>query len=349
MNVATDRSIIQKGKECTIFDRSILERVTVGDIHRLNEKYAFVFPEVLLMECAKAENPKVMENIEKIEDFLIISIRSERLTLSDLVPCPPHEIMKKDLGVSIVRELEEDPNLVYFIPYDKEERMDLINWAKNGSAEEYYGYFEEFEGMFAKRQVRRSKADVVQEIRLHGIRKGYGYLPKDDIEKRTRVLHKAYRKKHGFNPSYGDQLQDVIGLVKTSLEQTSIIESIENLSAAYGFDPSWAIKRIEMRPNYPHPDDYAKYSYYFYFLTMCYGFCGFMMGKKYLRDWQYLFYLPFCRVFSADKKFFKNLREAMEIIGTDENLGINISQRIHIWGEEKMRPPITRGSQHLKQ
>ena len=349
MNVATDWSIIHKGKECSIFDRSILERVTVGDIHRLNEKYAFVFPDVLLMECAQAENPKVMENIAKIEDFLIISIHAKRITLFDLVPCSPHQIMKKDLGVSILRTPTEDSNLVYFIPYDKEERMDLINWAKNGSAEEYYEYFEEFEEMFEKRYVRRSAADVVEEIRLQGIREGYRYLPKDEIEKRTKGLHKAYRKKYGFNPSYGNELQDVIGLVKISLGQTSIIEIIESLSAVYGFDPLWAKKQIELRPSYPHPDDYAKYSYYFYFVTMCSGFCGLMMGKKYLRDWQYMFYLPFCSVFSADKKFFKNLRDAMKIIGTDENLGINISDRIHIWGEDNMRIPITRGLQQPKQ
>lgn len=348
MNVATDWSIIHKRKECSIFDRSVLERVTVGDIHRLNEKYAFVFPDVLLMECAKAENPKVMENIEKIEDFLIISIHAERITLSDLVPCSPHQIMKKDLGVSILRTLTEDSNLVYFIPYDKEERTDLINWAKNGSAEEYYGYFEEFEEMFDKRHIRRSAADVVEEIRLQGIRKGYGYLPKDEIEKRTTKLHKTYRKKHGFNPSYGNQLQDVIGLVKMSLEQTSIIEIIENLSAVYEFNPSWAKKQIELRPNYPHPDDYGKYSYYFHFITMCLGFCSLLMGKKYLRDWQYMFYLPFCSVISADKKFFKNLRDAMKIIETDKNLGINISDRIHIWGEDNVRIPITRYPQQPK-
>ena len=116
INVATDWSIIHEGKECSIFDRSVLERVTVGDIHRLNEKYAFVFPEVLLMECAKAENPKVIENIKRIEKFLIVSIHNELIIPADFVPCPPHEIMKKDLGVSTLRKPEEDSNLAYLIP-----------------------------------------------------------------------------------------------------------------------------------------------------------------------------------------------------------------------------------------
>ena len=332
MNVATDSSIIREGKECAIFDRSVIERVRIEDIHRLSKKYAFVFPEVLLMECAKAENPKVMENIERIENFLIISIHNQPVIPSDLVPCPPHEIMKKDLGVSMLREPEEDSNLVYFIPYAKDERMELINWAKNKSAEQYYEYFEEFEQMFPVENPRKLE-DVVEEIRLHGVTEGKKYIPKDEIEKRTREWHKAYRKKYGFNPSYGNQLEDVIGLVKMSLEKTSILKIIENLSAAYGFDPLWGKKQIEVRPNWPYPDDYAKYSYYFYFVTMCFGFCSFMMEKSYLRDWQYMYYLPFCSIISADKRFFKNLRKAMKIVGTDENLGINISDRIHIWGE----------------
>lgn len=62
-NAATDWSIIHEGKEFVIFDRSITERIRGEDIDRLNKKYAFVFPEVLLMECAKAENLKVIENI----------------------------------------------------------------------------------------------------------------------------------------------------------------------------------------------------------------------------------------------------------------------------------------------
>ena len=36
----------------------------------------------------------------------------------------------------------------YNVSYNKEERMELINWAKNRSAEQYYEYFEEFEQMF---------------------------------------------------------------------------------------------------------------------------------------------------------------------------------------------------------
>ncbi len=119
INVATDWSIIREGKECSIFDRSVLERVTVGDIYKLNEKYAFVFPEILLMECANAENPKVIQNIKKIDIFLITSIHNEPLIPSDLIPCPPPEIMKKDLGVSTFRNPEEDSNLVYFRPYNK--------------------------------------------------------------------------------------------------------------------------------------------------------------------------------------------------------------------------------------
>ena len=58
------------------------------------------------------------------------------------------------------------------------------------------------------------------------------------------------------------------------------------------------------------------------------------MEKHYLRDWQYLFYLPFCHFITSDERFFKNLKEAMKIIQTDDNVGINISDRIHIWGEK---------------
>ena len=330
---ATDWSIIREGKECAIFDRSTLQQVGPKTIHRLNKKYAFVFPEVLLMECAKAEDTRIVENIKMMEKFLIVSIRRELIMDSDLVPCSPHDIMKKDLGVSIVRGLEEDPNPVYFIPYDKDARIDLINWAKRGSADEFYKYYEDFAKMF-KGKTPQTKNGVVEGIHLRGVMGGYKPVPKDKIEEYVENCAKAYREKYGFNPLYGDQLVDVVGYAKMLLKRTSIIEIINDLSEVFEFDPSWAIKRIEMRPNHPHPDDFAKYSYYFYFITMCYTLCGFIMNKQHLRDWQYLFYLPFCHFFTSDKRFFSKLREAMKVIKTDDNVGINISDRIHIWGEK---------------
>ena len=329
IHAATDWSIIREGKECAIFDRSTLEQVTSGDIHRFNEKYAFVFPEILLMECANAKNPKVVENIKRMERFLIISTRDEPIIPADLVPSPPHEIMKKDLGVSIFRRPQEDFNLVYFIPYDREARMDLMDWAKNSSAEEYYRYYDDFDQMF-NMHPRKLKNDIVEEIRLRGCRRGYGDAPKVEIEKHI----KEWCKRHGFNSFYGNQLRDVIGMAKMILERISIMDVIGDLSKIYRFESSWAKKRIDMRPNWPDPDDHAKYSYYFYFTTLCSAFCGFMMEKKYLRDWQYIYHLPFCRFITSDKKFFKNLRKAMKAIGTDRCLGINISDRIRIWGED---------------
>ena len=329
---ATDWSIIREGKKCAIFDRSTLQQVGPEAIRRLNEKYAFVFPEVLLMECAKAEDTRVVENIKMMEKFLIVSIRSELIMDSDLVPCPPHDIMKKDLGVSTLRRSEEDSNLVYFIPYDKNERMELINWAKKGSADDYYKYFDDFDQMFEKDYPKTLK-DVVEDIHLHGVRGGHKLASKDKIEKHVIKHSKTLRKKYGFNPLYGNQLVDVLGTAKMILEKTSIMEIVENLSKVFEFDPSWAARRLKMRPNWPDPDDFGKYSYYFYYITMCYVFCGFIMEKHYLRDWQYLFYLPFCHFITSDKRFFKNLKEAMKIIQTDDNVGINISDRIHIWGE----------------
>ena len=324
MHAATDWSIIREGKEGAIFDRSTLQRVTAEDIDRFNEKYAFVFPEVLLMECANTD--EAVEKIKRIETFLIISTRKELITLSDLVPCTPHEIMKKDLGVSMLRKPEEDSNLVYFIPYDEEERMDLIDWARNGSAEEYYKWYNDFDQMFEGRH-RRLREDIVEEIRSRGRRRGHREVSEVEIVRHIR----EWCRNLGFNPLYGNQLCDVIGMAKMILEMTPITKIIRDLSKIFRFDPSWAETRIEMRPNWPAPDDYAKYSYYFYFVTMCSVFCGLMMEKKYLRDWQYVCHLPFCSFITSDKRFFKNLREAMRSMGTDRKLGTGLTQIEQIW------------------
>ena len=330
MHAATDWSVIREGKEGAIFDRSTLQRVTVGNIDRFNKKYAFVFPEVLLMECANTD--EVVEKIKRIETFLIISTRKELITLSDLVPCPPHEIMKKDLGISMLRIPEEDSNLVYFIPYDEEGRMDLIEWARNGSSEEYYREYDDFDQMFEDRHLIGLRENIVEDIRSYVRRRARREVPEVEIQRHIR----AWSRKLGFNPLYGNQLRDVIGMAKMILERTPIMTIIKDLSRVYRFNPSWAETRMEMRPNWPAPDDYAKYSYYFYFISMCSVLSGFMMEKKYLRDWQYLYHLPFCSFITSDKKFFKNLREAMKVIGTDINLGINISDRIRIWGEDNI-------------
>ena len=74
------------------------------------------FQKFSLWNAQRPENPKVIENIKRIEKFLIVSIHNELIIPADFVPCPPHEIMKKDLGVSTLRKPEEDSNLAYLIP-----------------------------------------------------------------------------------------------------------------------------------------------------------------------------------------------------------------------------------------
>ena len=332
---ASDWSIVNTGKTCAIFDHCVLRKATAKQIEHLNKKYAFVFPLVLLMECAKKQLPYVYKNIENIEHFLIISTHKTQTMIEDLIPCDPSEIMKKDLGVSLFRTPEEDSNLVYLIPYDKKARMDLLHWAENKPAEDYYNTFNHIEQRFQIKCVRRPQ-DIVESVCLYGLRRGERYIQRDNIEIHVARWVKAFKKRYGFNPFYGNDLKDVMGLVKMVLGNTSILKVIDDLSKTYQFDPSWPKKQIASRPYYPHPDDYAKYTYYFYFISMCITFCGYTMPKSYLRDWEYAYYLPFCPIISADKRFFKNLKQAMKSIGTDTRVGITISDRIHIWGEDNI-------------
>ena len=334
INAATDWSIIRTRKQPAIFDRCIFEQATREDMQKLNQKYAFVFPRVLLMECAKAENPKVIKNIERIEHFLLVSIYDHHISAADAIPCHTSEIMKKDLVISLLRQPEEDEHLVYFTPCDKQSLLSMISWAKIEAADEYYKDFSDFAQMFVGRKHTIRLEGLVENTQNYGWRHGKRYIPKDNIEKYWQAEIKAFKSEYGFNPFYGNHLKDVIGLAKISLEKTPMINIIENLSKVYRFDPSWPKKQIDSRPNYPHPDDYAKYSNYFYFILMCSVFGGFQMEKTYLRDWEYVYYLPFCQVMSADKRFFKNLRLAMRSVETDRILGIAIPDRIRIWKED---------------
>ena len=59
----------RRKKQYAIIDRCVLQQATPEDMNRLNQKYAFVFPIVLLMECAMSNNRRIIENIERIEDF----------------------------------------------------------------------------------------------------------------------------------------------------------------------------------------------------------------------------------------------------------------------------------------
>ena len=334
INAATDWKIIKKGKQYAILDRCVLQQATPEDMNRLNQKYAFVFPIVLLMECAMSNNRRIIENIERIEDFLIISTYNAQIQLDDLIPCRPEEIMKKDLGVSLLRQPEDDTYLVYFRPYDVNERMDLLTWARNGAAQNYYRHFDNIEQHFKQNKLTLRIGNIVERTIDYGFLHGHRYIPKNQIEVEVVNWIKRFKKTHGYNPFYGKNLKDILGLAKMSLLKTSIIDIIRDLAIAFRFNTSWPLKRIALRPKYPHPDDYAKYTYYFYFISMCMTYCGFLMEKAYTRDWEYLYYLPFCPIISGDKRFFKNLKIAMKEMETDWNLGITISDRIHIWKED---------------
>ena len=336
INVATDWRIIEKGKQYAIIDRCVLQKATPQEISQLNQKYAFVVPIVLLMESAMANHHKVIDNIQRIEDFLIITTCNAQIQLKDLIPCQPYEIMKKDLGVSLLRQPKDDAHLVYFRPYDVNERIDLLTWAKNGAAQNYYRYFNNIEQRFKQSKHILKLGNIVDRTIDYGFMHGQRYIPKDQIEVGVAKWIKQFKQTHGYNPFYGNSLKDVLGLVKSTLLKISIIDIFRDLAVAYQLNMSWPLKQIALRPNYPHPDDYAKYTYYFYFINMCMTYCGFTMEKSHTRDWEYLFYLPFCPIISGDKRFFKNLKLAMKDIGTDWNVGITISDRIQIWGEDNI-------------
>lgn len=238
--------------------------------------------------------------------------------------------------MGILRKLEKDTHLVYLTPCDKQSQTSLIAWAQIKGADAYYKDFNDLEQMFPLRRHKNTLEDLVEKTQNDGWKEGKGYVPKENIKRYWQTEIKAHKKHYGYNPFYGTQMEDVIGLAKTSLLQTPIIKMIDILSKVYSFDPSWAKKQIAFRPNYPHPDDYAKYTNYFYFITMCSIFGGFRLDKAYLRDWEYVHYLPFCQVMSADKRFFKRLKQAMKNIGTDQILGIAIPDRIRIWGEDNI-------------
>ena len=244
--------------------------------------------------------------------------------------------MRKDLGVSFFREAEEEKHLVYFRPYDKKERHVLLTWAKKGAAEDYYQYFDNIAQRFKNSSHLLRLEDVIEKTINYGFRHGKGYKPKATVETFVKSYIKSIKKKLHHNPLYGNAFKDVLGRVKITLQETSIRNIIMDLSKAFEFDPSFPLKQIELRPYYPHPDDYAKYTYYFYFISMCMVYSGFTMQTTYLRDWEYLYYLPFCHIISADKRFFKNIRQAMKDMKTDRTVGINISDRILIWGEDSI-------------
>ena len=183
---------------------------------------------------------------------------------------------------------------------------------ETGLHKNYYRHFDNIEQHFKQNKLTLRIGNIVERTIDYGFLHGHRYIPKNQIEVEVVNWIKRFKKTHGYNPFYGKNLKDILGLAKMSLLKTSIIDIIRDLAIAFRFNTSWPLKRIALRPKYPHPDDYAKYTYYFYFISMCMTYCGFLMEKAYTRDWEYLYYLPFCPIISGDKRFFKNLKIAMK-------------------------------------
>ena len=70
INAAVDWGIIDKGKQCAIIDRCVLQKVTPQEINKLNQKYAFVVPLVLLMEsCYGKSRRRFLITYKRLRTF----------------------------------------------------------------------------------------------------------------------------------------------------------------------------------------------------------------------------------------------------------------------------------------
>ena len=77
-----------------------------------------------------------------------------------------------------------------------------------------------------------------------------------------------------------------------------------------GEELTWALNRLSLYNNSPIETDFLRYSRYYYFLRLCLvtfrAFDGEHRDDSYVRDWEYLYYLPFCDLFVSNDNFLEH-------------------------------------------
>lgn len=277
-----------RGKKTVLLDRSTFQSLTPDQLNQMCNQYAILCTPNFLYECIRIENLK--EKLLNIDDtsFVMICESPKRLHVlhrgnivkRDLLSLDDYLVticcVNKDIRKSIFPDISKDSNFFY------------------NMADSQLQYLNDLFTNFNDRFVDTIGGDkTVAKQALKDSKKILGY----------RLLSS---KIDDICQSASSHIPPPEILIRSfhlpiNSEGTRLIDEKEL---------NWALNRLSLYNGRPIETIFLWYSQFYFFLDLCRvtykAYKGEYLNDSYVRDWEYLYFLPFCDLFVSNDNFFEH-------------------------------------------
>ena len=319
-----------KGKKLVMLDRSTFQSLTTDQLDQMCTQYAILCTPNFLYECIRKKNlEERLLNIET-ESFVMICESPKRLHILHR-----YDLVKRDL-------LSLDDYLVTIFCVNRDLRKSIFPDISKDSdsfykrADSELQYLNELFDNFKDRFV-----DLIG---------GNKTVARKALKESKKVL--GYRL---LSLKIDDICQSALscipppeGLIRTfhlpiNSKGTRLIDEKEL---------NWALDRLSLYNDRPIETIFLKYSRYYFFLDVCRAtykaFKGEYLNDSYVRDWEYLYFLPFCDLFVSNDNFFEqfvpSLPQPFEELN-DKFVSINEFCKMNGWQNVKTEKNVKGGKE----
>lgn len=277
-----------RGKKIALLDRSTFQSLTPDQLDQVCDQYVILCTPNFLYECIRKKH--LEERLLNIDDISFVMICESPQKFQTL---QKYDIVKRDL-------ISLDDYLVAIYCVNKNNRR-IIFPAISKDSDVFYEmansdieYFNNLFGDFRKTVVdmlggdRRSVRDL---FRRGEQQLGYR-LQSSKIDDICKYAYSHIPVPRELIKMFHYQMRP---------DGTKILN---------GEELAWALNRLSLYNNRPIETNFLRYTRYFYFLGLCLvtfrAFEGEHLDDSYVRDWEYLYFLPFCDLFVSNDTFFEN-------------------------------------------
>ena len=276
-----------RGKKVALLDRSTFQSLSLDQLKQMCNQYAILCTPNFLYECIKGNLKKGLLNIET-ESFVMICEKPQKL----------HTLHKDDI---VKRDLTSlDDYLVTLFCVNKDQRKSIFPAASKDSRFFY--------------DTANSHAKFYDEL-FDGFREAV-VNSLDGDERSVRDLLKGSEEELGYR-LLSSNINDICKFAEAHIPAPKKLISffyyltrVGGPKILNGEELEWALKRLSLYNGNPIETNFLRYSRYYYFLGYCLATYRSLEGEyrddSYVRDWEYLYYLPFCDLFVSNDNFLEN-------------------------------------------
>ena len=275
-----------RGKKIAFLDKSTFQSLSLDQLKQMCNQYVILCTPNFLYECMHGD---LNQGLLNIEDESFVMIRA---------PKAPNALHRYDI---VKRDLTSlDNHLVALICVNQNDRQSMFPIISADS--EFFYKMADSELKFFDNLFGDFRQNVVDSL--------------GGDKEAVRDLFRRGEQQLGYR-LHSSKIDDICKFAESQIPSPRKLISIfhylmrpDGTKILNSSELEGALNRLSLYNDRPIETNFLRYTRYYYFLGLCLitfrAFDGEHRDDSYVRDWEYLYYLPFCDLFVRNDNFLEH-------------------------------------------